>query len=326
MGHLLNSSQKTVTFTLEPTDNQRLAVLCGECNAHVHQIEDRLGVSISQRGHRIHVTGAQAAAAKEVLQALYTDTAESTELDKFTIHLALRGLNNVSSGTENLPITELRLAKTRIKSRNLHQNLYLQRILTHDVSFGIGPAGTGKTFLAVACAIEALEKHAVERLVLVRPAVEAGERLGFLPGDIEQKVDPYLRPLFDALIELLGLEKMARLQERGVIEIAPLAYMRGRTLNSSFVLLDEAQNTTTEQMKMFLTRLGFSSRAVITGDLTQIDLPRGVRSGLRQAVEILDQVKGISVTCFQASDVVRHPLVQSIVEAYEQAEAEGEPD
>jgi len=322
----LNSIQTAFTFTLEPTDNQRLAVLCGECNAHIHQIEDRLGVTISQRGHRIHVAGEQAAAAKEVLQSLYTDTAGRTELDKSSIHLALRTVNNVHSNTEDPPTTEIRLAKTRIKGRNLHQNLYLQRILSHDVSFGIGPAGTGKTFLAVACAVEALEKHEVERLVLVRPAVEAGERLGFLPGDIEQKVDPYLRPLFDALIELLGLEKMARLQEHGVIEIAPLAYMRGRTLNSSFVLLDEAQNTTAEQMKMFLTRLGFSSRAVITGDLTQVDLPRGVRSGLRQAVAILHGVKGISVTRFQACDVVRHPLVQSIVEAYERAEAGGDPD
>ncbi|HED13116.1 MAG TPA: PhoH family protein [Gammaproteobacteria bacterium] len=322
----MNSCQKTVTFTLEPADNQRLAVLCGECDAHIRQIEDRLGVSISQRGHRVHVVGEQAVTAKKVLLDLYADTAEYTELNQSGIHLALRAVNPTAPGTEGPPTTELRLTKIRIRGRNPHQNLYLQRILSHDVSFGIGPAGTGKTFLAVACAVEALEKHQVERLVLVRPAVEAGERLGFLPGDIEQKVDPYLRPLFDALIELLGLGKMARLQERGVIEIAPLAYMRGRTLNSSFVLLDEAQNTTTEQMKMFLTRLGFSSRAVITGDLTQVDLPRGVRSGLRQAVAILHEVKGISVTRFQAFDVVRHPLVQSIVEAYERAEAGSEPD
>jgi len=325
VGHLLNSSQK-VTFTLEPADNQRLAVLCGECNAHIRQIEDRLGVEINQRGHRLLITGEQAANAKEVLLALYADTADHSELDKSMIHLALRAVNHTEKNPANPTATEIRLAKTRIRGRNLHQNLYLQRILDHDISFGIGPAGTGKTYLAVACAVEALEKREVERLVLVRPAVEAGERLGFLPGDIEQKVDPYLRPLFDALIELLGLEKMARLQERGVIEIAPLAYMRGRTLNSSFVLLDEAQNTTTEQMKMFLTRLGFSSRAVITGDLTQVDLPRGVRSGLRQAVAILHEVDGISVTRFQASDVVRHPLVQSIVEAYERAEAGGESD
>jgi len=326
MEQLLDLCQKAFTFTLEPADNQRLAILCGECDAHIHQIEDHLGVVISLRGQRVHVSGEQAAAAREVLQTLYADTAEHVEYDKSAIHLALRAINSVSSVSGGPPVTEIRLAKARVRGRNLHQNLYLQRILSHDVSFGIGPAGTGKTFLAVACAVEALEKHQVDRLVLVRPAVEAGERLGFLPGDIEQKVDPYLRPLFDALIELLGLEKMARLQERGVIEIAPLAYMRGRTLNSSFVLLDEAQNTTTEQMKMFLTRLGFASRAVITGDLTQVDLPRGVRSGLRQAVAILQGIEDISVTRFQASDIVRHPLVQSIVEAYERNETGADPD
>jgi phosphate starvation-inducible PhoH-like protein len=306
-------------FILEPLDNQRLANLCGQADEHLRQIERGLGVEISNRGNRFRIIGdgPSVQAAAKVIIRLY-DNADENSVTSTRVHLLLQEIDHQeyisSEGQEEV------LIRTRhgvIKGRSPRQIRYLHHILTHDISFGIGPAGTGKTYLAVACAVEALEKERVQRLLLVRPAVEAGERLGFLPGDLAQKIDPYLRPLYDALYEMLGFERVTRLIERHIIEVAPLAYMRGRTLNESFIILDEAQNTTVEQMKMFLTRLGYGSVAVITGDVTQIDLPKGQRSGLHHAVEVLRDVEGISFTFFQSRDVVRHPLVQRVVQAYE---------
>lgn len=315
-------------FSLEPEDNARLSNLCGPFDEHLRQIELRLGVEINHRGSLFQVIGEEGAsrATEKVLRALYAVTEhESLTGAKINLHLAESGIDAiVNDAAEAAQEVTIKVKRGVIKGRGPNQARYLHAITTHDISFGVGPAGTGKTYLAVASAVEALEANRVQRLLLVRPAVEAGEKLGFLPGDLSQKVDPYLRPLYDALYEMLGFEKVAKLIERNVIEIAPLAYMRGRTLNDSYVILDEAQNTTVEQMKMFLTRIGFGSVAVITGDVSQVDLPRNVRSGLRHAIEVLRGVDGISFTFFTSRDVVRHPLVAKIVRAYEAFEQSSE--
>jgi phosphate starvation-inducible PhoH-like protein len=313
---------ESIDLTLSPEDNHRLANLCGQLDEHLRQIERRLGVEINNRGNRFRLIGEADAirAADEVLRGLYEQAREDV-LTPEVVHLYLQesGIDALlqDDQEQNLPEVAIKTRRGMVRARGANQREYLQRIVTHDINFGVGPAGTGKTYLAVACAVDALERDQVRRVLLVRPAVEAGERLGFLPGDLSQKIDPYLRPLYDALYEMLGFERVAKLIERNVIEVAPLAYMRGRTLNESFIILDEAQNTTPEQMKMFLTRIGFGSTAVITGDVTQVDLPRGQTSGLRQASEILARVDGISFTFFNARDVVRHPLVLRIVNAYD---------
>lgn len=321
----MNDHPDSRSFSLEPADNQRLASLCGQFNANLRQVESRLGVEINNRGNSITVIGDSAPIqlAENLLKRLYEETG-SGELSAERVHLLLQEAasnDSLEAVTEN-EILEVSITtrKGQVKGRGVNQKRYLRNVLTHDINFGIGPAGTGKTYLAVACAVEALEKQTVQRIVLVRPAVEAGERLGFLPGDMAQKVDPYLRPLYDALYEMMGFERVDHLIERNVIEVAPLAYMRGRTLNESFIILDEAQNTTIEQMKMFLTRIGFGSTAVITGDVTQIDLPHSTLSGLRHVTDVLKDIDGISFTFFQARDVVRHPLVQRVVQAYEDHE------
>ncbi len=311
-------------FTLEPDDMERLANLAGPFDEHLRQIELRLGVSIANRGNVFRIDGEARAVdlAKRLLQQLYA-ASETDVLDahRINLHLQESSVTALADTTTTPQDVVIRVKRGTIKGRGPNQARYLHAIAAHDINFGIGPAGTGKTYLAVASAVDALEDNRVQRIILVRPAVEAGEKLGFLPGDLTQKVDPYLRPLHDALYEMLGFEKVAKLIERNMIEIAPLAYMRGRTLNDSFVILDEAQNTTVEQMKMFLTRIGFGSVAVVTGDVTQVDLPKQVRSGLRDAIEVLRDVSGISFTFFTAHDVVRHPLVQKIVRAYESFEA-----
>lgn len=332
----MNVHPESCSVTLDPPDNQRLANLCGQYDEHLRQIEKSLGVEINNRGGKFQVLGDKRSvhAAGEVLKGLYDETREE-ELTPARVNLLLQE----SSVEERVSEQEQHhkkakdelLIKTRrgmVKGRGPNQNQYLGNIQKDDINFGIGPAGTGKTYLAVACAVEALENEDVRRIVLVRPAVEAGERLGFLPGDLAQKIDPYLRPLYDALYEMLGFEQINKLLDRNVIEVAPLAYMRGRTLNESFVILDEAQNTTVDQMKMFLTRIGFGSKAVITGDVTQIDLPSNMASGLRHVVDVLKDVKGIGFTFFSSKDVVRHPLVQRIVEAYESYENDndGQPE
>jgi phosphate starvation-inducible PhoH-like protein len=307
-------------FALEPVDNHRLAFLCGPLDENLRQIETALEVSISRRGEHFSVSGPQAALARDVLQNFYRDARHDITLERLQLGLieAMKWRNEPQPSGDFVPLLMTR--KAEIRGRTPRQNSYLQAIQEHDITFGIGPAGTGKTYLAVACAVDALQRESVRRLVLVRPAVEAGEKLGFLPGDLTQKVDPYLRPLYDALYDLMGVEKVTRAFERGVIEIAPLAYMRGRTLNHAFIILDEAQNTTPEQMKMFLTRIGFGSKAVVTGDVTQIDLARGQKSGLIEAKAVLQDVRGIVFSEFLAEDVVRHPLVQKIVSAYERYE------
>ena len=317
-------------FTLEPDDNERLANLNGPLDEHLRQIELRLGVEIANRGNVYRVSGVEHAVklADRVLRDLYASTEHET-LNGAQIHLRLSesGIDALDEkAAEGAQDVSVKVKRGTVRGRGPNQVRYLHAIATHDISFGVGPAGTGKTYLAVAMAVDALNENRVQRLILVRPAVEAGEKLGFLPGDLTQKVDPYLRPLYDALFEMLGIEKVTRLIERNVIEIAPLAYMRGRTLNDSFVILDEAQNTTTEQMKMFLTRIGFGSVAVVTGDVTQIDLPRNVKSGLRDAIEVLHDVNGVNFTFFSARDVVRHPLVQRIVRAYESRDAASNGD
>jgi phosphate starvation-inducible PhoH-like protein len=308
-------------FSLEPEDNIRLANLCGPLDEHIRQIELRLGVEIDHRGATFRVIGddVTARAGEKVIRALYTVAAEETLNGAvINLHLAESGIDALADqAAESTQEVVIKVKRGVIKGRGPNQARYLHAITSHDINFGVGPAGTGKTYLAVASAIEALENNRVQRVLLVRPAVEAGEKLGFLPGDLSQKIDPYLRPLYDALYEMVGFEKVAKLIERNVIEIAPLAYMRGRTLNDSYVILDEAQNTTVEQMKMFLTRIGFGSVAVITGDVSQVDLPRNIRSGLRHAIEVLRGVDGISFTFFTSRDVVRHPLVAKIVRAYE---------
>lgn len=304
---------------LEPVDNERLANLCGPFDQHLRQIERRLGVEINNRGNDFRVFGAPrpVRAAAVIIRQLYEAT-ETESLTPHRVHLFLQEAG-VEAALEDQETEEIviQTRKGQIKGRGSNQCHYLKNIQTHGLNFGIGPAGTGKTYLAVACGVEALEAERVRRIMLVRPAVEAGERLGFLPGDLVQKIDPYLRPLYDALYEMLGFERVTKLIERNIIEVAPLAFMRGRTLNESFIILDEAQNTTIEQMKMFVTRIGFGSTAVINGDVTQIDLPPGQKSGLRHVTEVLKDVEGISFTFFQAKDAVRHPLVARILEAYE---------
>jgi phosphate starvation-inducible PhoH-like protein len=304
-------------------DNSELANVTGALDANLRQIETELEVAISRRGHQFRIEGppGRAQQAVDVLQHFLGQAKRPVSVDDIQLYFVERhGGVAAAEPTEGEPLPTLHTRRRELHGRTPRQRDYLASILEHDISFGIGPAGTGKTYLAVACAVDALERDAVERIVLTRPAVEAGERLGFLPGDLSQKVDPYLRPLYDALFDLAGFDKTQRLLERQTIEIAPLAYMRGRTLNQAFVILDEAQNTTPEQMKMFLTRIGFGSKAVVTGDVTQIDLPRGSSSGLIEAQHILRGVRGLGFTYFTAADVVRHPLVARIVEAYEAAE------
>ncbi|MEE9346464.1 MAG: PhoH family protein [Methylococcales bacterium] len=310
-------------LVLKPEDNRRLANLCGALNQNIRQIETRLGVEIANRAYNFSIKGETrpVQAACLLLQRLYAASLK-TPITGDQIHLSMQEsqvnvmLEPVQSKKQNNEI-QVRTKHGVIVGKGYNQKQYLRQIMANDINFGIGPAGTGKTYLAVACAVQALESDQVRRLILARPAVEAGEKLGFLPGDISQKVDPYLRPLYDALYEMLGVERVFKLIERNVIEIAPLAFMRGRTLNDAFIILDEAQNTTPEQIKMFLTRVGFGSTAVITGDLTQVDLPRGQLSGLRQVTDVLSDVEGISFTHFGKEDVVRHVLVQRIVAAYE---------
>lgn len=332
------------SFTLNPQDNARLQSLCGPFDEHLKLIEKEFNLEISRNNftfnlksneenpkpHQLHLL--QQAA--KLIQALYLETApikgKVTELDLENVHMALQESRMLSQQAEeerapsDVYSTTIKTKRGLIKPRGENQIRYLHNILTHDINFGIGPAGTGKTFLAVAAAVEALERQEVRRVLLTRPAVEAGEKLGFLPGDLGQKIEPYLRPLYDALFEMLGFERVQKLMERNVIEIAPLAYMRGRTLNDSFIILDESQNTTVEQMKMFLTRIGFNSKAVITGDVTQVDLPRGSKSGLRHAIEVLSDVPELSFNYFQSRDIVRHPVVAKVVQAYEKWEAADE--
>ncbi len=312
-------AQPARDLRFEPLDNKRLANLCGPLDGNLRQLEAALDIIISRRGARVSLKGAADAVeqAAVLLESFYARAETPLTLDE--IQLGVIDSRNPRLADEDAP--RLMTRKRDLAGRTPNQRSYLDSILAHDVTFGIGPAGTGKTYLAVACAVDALERDAVKRIVLVRPAVEAGERLGFLPGDLAQKVDPYLRPLYDALYDLMGFDRVGKMFEKGAIEIAPLAYMRGRTLNHAFIILDEAQNTTPEQMKMFLTRMGFGAKAVVTGDPTQVDLPRGTRSGLTEAQEVLAQVRGIAMTRFTSDDVVRHPLVGRIVAAYEKYSA-----
>ncbi|WP_321844622.1 PhoH family protein [Paraburkholderia bannensis] len=351
----MKPNQQHLEFTAPREDNARLANLCGPLDENLRQIEQALDVTLARRGHRISIRGRGAKLALAALENFYNKARDPLSVDDIQLalvearHPAAMGLKSGNAngngngngddagidprfrGDPDHPFDEpagndidieeqgpkLYTRRADLRGRTPAQREYLKQIISHDVTFGIGPAGTGKTYLAVACAVDALERDQVKRIVLTRPAVEAGERLGFLPGDLSQKVDPYLRPLYDALYDLLGFDKTAKMFERQMIEIAPLAYMRGRTLNHAFIILDEAQNTTPEQMKMFLTRIGFGSKAVVTGDTTQIDLPRGHKSGLIEAQHVLNNVRGIAVTHFTSADVVRHPLVARIVEAYD---------
>ncbi len=326
------SPTQPLYFIPEPLDNTRLAHLCGPLDENLRQISAALDVTVFRRGEKFIVSGANAARAVEILERFYARANKIVALEDIQLALVEQ---RVTIARANAPVEakpnkaseidleiESPVLKTRrndLRGRTPHQNHYIKSVLEHDITFGVGPAGTGKTYLAVACAVDALERDAVQRIILTRPAVEAGERLGFLPGDLAQKIDPYLRPLYDALYDLLGFDRTQKLFEKQMIEIAPLAYMRGRTLNHAFVILDEAQNTTPEQMKMFLTRIGFGSKAVITGDVTQIDLQRNQKSGLIEALKILENVRGIAFTHFSSADVVRHPLVARIVDAYEAA-------
>lgn len=318
------TSESRKHITLAPPDNRRLAMLCGELDENLHIIERHLGVEINNRGNEFEIIGIPMSVQKacETLQKLYTETASGHELTDQNIQLMMKSMDmkfefNSAEFQKKLDEATLKLSLTSIKPRTANQIHYIRSIQKYDINFGIGPSGTGKTYLAVACALQALHTDQVKRIILVRPAVEAGESLGFLPGDLAQKIDPYLRPLYDALYEMAGTTAVSKLIEKGAIEIAPLAYMRGRTLNDAFIILDEGQNTSKEQMKMFLTRIGFGSRAVITGDITQIDLPAKTESGLRHAITLLRDINAIRFSFFQAADVVRHPLVQQIIEAYE---------
>ncbi|MDM5121273.1 MULTISPECIES: PhoH family protein [Aeromonas] len=324
----------TLNLHLEPADNLRLASLCGPFDDNLKQLERRLGIEISYRDNHFQLLGKQAQidAAAAILKHLYVETqplkgGKVTDITPEMVHLTVqesRVLEQDDDEAPSQPYGKEVTVKTKrglIKPRSPNQAQYISNIVRHDISFGIGPAGTGKTYLAVAAAVDALERQEIRRILLTRPAVEAGEKLGFLPGDLSQKVDPYLRPLYDALFEMLGFERVEKLMERNIIEVAPLAYMRGRTLNDAFIILDEAQNTTTEQMKMFLTRIGFNSKAVVTGDITQVDLPRSTKSGLRHALEVLQGVDGLSFNFFESKDVVRHPVVARIVQAYEAFDA-----
>jgi phosphate starvation-inducible PhoH-like protein len=310
-------------FQLAPIDNTRLARVCGSLDIHLREIEAALGVKLSRRDAEFRVEGPKPMAerTRALLETLYERARRPLPAETLQLALVEAKTPEASQAAEAAPGEDgglvLRTRRTDLSARTPRQHQYLQQILSHDITLGLGPAGTGKTFLAVACAVDALERSTVQRIILTRPAVEAGERLGFLPGDLTQKVDPYLRPLYDALYDLLGFDRVTKAFEKGQLEVAPLAFMRGRTLNHAFVILDEAQNTTPEQMKMFLTRIGFGSRCVVTGDTSQIDLPRGVQSGLIDAEHVLAKVKGIAMTRFTSADVVRHPLVARIVEAYE---------
>ncbi|EMI7063912.1 PhoH family protein [Providencia rettgeri] len=317
----------TQEIFLEPADNQRLMSLCGPFDDNIKQLERRLAIEINRRDNRFKLSGKplNVQAASKILRQLYVDTAPVRgvipNIDPENIHLAILDSRVLEQSADSVPdygkAVNIKTKRGVIKPRTPNQAQYIANILDHDITFGIGPAGTGKTYLAVAAAVDALERQEVRRILLTRPAVEAGEKLGFLPGDLSQKVDPYLRPLYDALFEMLGFEKVEKLIERNVIEVAPLAYMRGRTLNDAFIILDESQNTTIEQMKMFLTRIGFNSKAVVTGDITQVDLPRGSKSGLRHAIEVLSEVDDLSFNFFHSEDVVRHPVVAKVVMAYE---------
>lgn len=321
----MSHSPETFELYLEPADGKRLANLCGPFDDNLRHLERRLGVEISYRDNHFQIIGNPVGilASSQILRDLYVETApvrgRIQEIEPDQVHMAIQESTALerTESPEDDKHTTIKTKRGLVKPRNKNQQDYVRAMLGHDINFGIGPAGTGKTYLAVAAAVDALERQEIRRILLTRPAVEAGEKLGFLPGDLAQKVDPYLRPLYDALFEMLGFEKVEKYIERNVIEVAPLAYMRGRTLNDAFIILDESQNTTPEQMKMFLTRIGFNSKAVITGDITQVDLPRGQRSGLRQAIEILHDVDDISFTFFNATDVVRHPVVQRVVQAYE---------
>ncbi len=314
----------TIDLVLEPLDNERLANLCGQFDENLRQIERSLRIGIANRGNEFQLSGPPSVVdgAARVMQELF-EVAAKESVSPDSVHIALQGLGVTpeDEGRDSAPMA-LETPRRRIQARGRNQRFYVEGMHAQDLNFGIGPAGTGKTYLAVAAAVAALDADEVRRIVLVRPAVEAGERLGFLPGDMAQKVDPYLRPMYDALYEMLGFERVGRLLDRSVIEVAPLAFMRGRTLNESFVIMDEAQNTTIEQMKMFLTRIGFGSKAVVTGDITQTDLPRDRESGLRHAADVLREVEGVRFTFFTSRDVVRHPLVQRVVEAYERARPE----
>lgn len=315
-------------LTLAPEDNRRLAQLCGSQDVYLQQVEERLGVRLIRRGFQFSILGAaeSAALAAEALRRLYQQTGDETGLTGADVHLVIQTVRNdgAISGDAGVAARETGIVKTsrlKVKARGPSQLRFVENMITNDINFAIGPAGTGKTFLAVACGVQALLSQKVQRMVLVRPAVEAGEKLGFLPGDMSQKVDPYLRPIYDALYEMVGFDRVGKLIEQGIIEVAPLAYMRGRTLNECFAILDEAQNTSPEQMKMFLTRIGFGSTAVITGDVTQIDLPAGKPSGLKHVLKVLDGVDGVTFNRFTARDVVRHPLVARIIDAYDRFEA-----
>lgn len=320
------------SLTLEPNDARHLAMLCGHMDSHLRQIEQRLSITIGARGNQFSLSGpaVNVTTSERLLIHLYAEVCQGVGLSPESLHLQLQQadlehLVETSQDPSVQPIQIIRTKRISIKPRGKNQQGYVRTIKDNDINFGIGPAGTGKTYLAVACGVEALLEERVRRILLVRPAVEAGEKLGFLPGDLSQKIDPYLRPLYDALYEMLGFEAVNKYLERNIIEVAPLAFMRGRTLNNAFIILDEAQNTTREQMKMFLTRIGFGSTAIITGDATQIDLPKGAPSGLTHASNILDGVEGIGFTFFGNKDVVRHPLVQRIVEAYDSAEDKATP-
>lgn len=323
----------SIQFQLEPVNNERLVNLCGPYNKHIHQLEEFYGVKINCRSNQFEITGdgRQLKTVKNAIETLY-NVATNVSLSPATVQLYLNDnrdddemidLDADEEQPDSVIPSEHHVRNKRgiISGRGKSQQQYLQQIKNHDLTIGVGPAGTGKTYLAVASAVEALENDLVDRLILVRPAVEAGERLGFLPGDLTQKIDPYLRPMYDALFEMLGQPKVAKYIERNIIEIAPLAYMRGRTLNDAFIILDEAQNTTIDQMKMFLTRIGFGSRAVVTGDISQVDLPREKTSGLRHALKILSGIEGVGINRFQRGDIVRHPLVKKIVHAYEEDDA-----
>ncbi|MBE7216703.1 PhoH family protein [Shewanella benthica] len=323
----MSNKLTTLNLYLEPSDTHRLASICGPLDDNIKQLERRIGVEITYRNNHFQIVGQarNCLTSSNLLRTLYVETqpirGNTPDLEPETVHLAIQ--EAVALEAEVPRDDKEFYIKTKrgvIKPRNPNQSDYVANIMRHDITFGVGPAGTGKTYLAVAAAVDALERQEVRRILLTRPAVEAGEKLGFLPGDLSQKVDPYLRPLYDALFEMMGFEKVERLIEKNIIEVAPLAYMRGRTLNDAFIILDESQNTTLEQMKMFLTRIGFNSRAVITGDITQIDLPKSQKSGLRHAIEVLSKVEEISFNFFQAKDVVRHPVVARIVEAYEDHE------
>ena len=318
-----NVTETHCRFTLEPEDNKRFAELCGQFDQHLKQIEERLNVVIRCQGSDLIISGKQDRLhlTQSIISQLYKETGKKDILTPETVHLFIQEIAG-KDAHQKVPASDannlsIRTPKGLIVPRGHNQQDYVAAILKHDINFGIGPAGTGKTYLAVACAVQALLEEKVRRILLVRPAVEAGEKLGFLPGDLSQKVDPYLRPLYDALYEMLGFERVDRLIEKNIIEVAPLAFMRGRTLNNAFIILDESQNTTQEQMKMFLTRIGFGSTAVITGDITQVDLPKGIRPGLQQAVNVLKGVDGISLNWLTVKDVVRHPVVQRIVQAYD---------